>query len=757
VAVQYSATQRDYVVFDDHIFCQEFVQMQDGRSVAYLMLEGLKDFQSVRNITSVVSKIDEQAEIVVNLAREEAILCFVEAKTKLSKLVAAIENEGFLVIPNRKRGSSKRDDLMRLGMGYFALMNIMLFASADYFAGSAGISPAFFHLFRWAGCLFSTLAIIYLGEPIFRISLVGLLRKQVKVEQAIIFAIIVTWGYSTWNTFRGEGPIWFDSATMVMVLLTTGRFFQRSMVEKAIRKSRGYLDFSSEFVRIMESGVDVQRRIFDLKVGDRFKVLPGELLPVSSKLVSAKADVSYAAITGEPKPLCLTQGNIIESGAVNLGRPAEFIALQNGSESWIHKMTSDSDRLLYERGSIAEWTDQAASYFFMLVIALAGLCFYIFRATPIDAMSRVISMLLIACPCAFAIATPLAYSKAIYSALKLGVSFKSQAAIEQLAKVRNIIFDKTGTLTKGISEVSSATVFNPNGAHDKILLSLLSSLSKYSTHHVAFAISRWASSVDHAEMNANELTTPNQWDCLEVNGEGLKLSKEGKVVKVGRLEFVDPQMNFAVDRLGEDIYSAFVSLNNQVVWGFKIQDLPMENIQVQLDEIRKLNLNVELLSGDQKDATAEFASSVGVERFRSEATPEDKLAYLEAQTKLTAMVGNGWNDMKAMSHSGVSIAVLGATQALKDRADVSLSKPGILGVLQSIVIARGTRRALLISFAFALTYNIAGIVLGFTGIMTPVLAAITMPINSLVVTLLATSGVSNRSVLSFPLTHGVGK
>jgi cation transport ATPase len=390
----------------------------------------------------------------------------------------------------------------------------------------------------------------------------------------------------------------------------------------------------------------------------------------------------------------------------------------------------------------------------MLVIALAGLCFYIFRATPIDAMSRVISMLLIACPCAFAIATPLAYSKAIYSALKLGVSFKSQAAIEQLAKVRNIIFDKTGTLTKGISEVSSATVFDATGAHDKILLSLLSSLSKYSTHHVAFAISRWASSV---EMNANELTTPNQWDCLEINGEGLKLSKEGKVVKIGRLEFVDPQMNFAVDRLGKDIYSAFVSLNDQVVWGFKIQDLPMENIQVQLDDIRKLNLNVELLSGDQKDATAEFASSVGVERFRSEATPEDKLAYLDAQTKLTAMVGNGWNDMKAMSHSGVSIAVLGATQALKDRADVSLSKPGILGVLQSIVIARGTRRALLISFAFALTYNVAGIVLGFTGIMTPVLAAITMPINSLVVTLLATSGVSNRKVNFFPLTQGVGK
>jgi P-type E1-E2 ATPase len=148
------------------------------------------------------------------------------------------------------------------------------------------------------------------------------------------------------------------------------------------------------------------------------------------------------------------------------------------------------------------------------------------------------------------------------------------------------------------------------------------------------------------------------------------------------------------------------------------------------------------------EATTKFASSIGVERFQFDASPEDKLAYLQAQESLTAMVGNGWNDLQAMSYSGVSIAVFGATQALRDRADVSLSKPGIFGVVQSILIARATRRALLISFAFALSYNIAGIVLGFTGIMTPVLAAITMPINSVIVSVLATSGISKWT--SFP-------
>ncbi len=739
----HSNANRDYAVFDDHIFCQEFVQMQDGRSVAYLMLDGLRDFKSVENIAAVVNKIDQQAEIVVNLAREEAILFFVEAKTKLSKLVAAIEGEGFLVIPNRNRGSSQRDDLMRLGMGYFALMNIMLFASADYFSGSAGMSPAFFHLFRWAGCLFSSLAIIYLGEPIFRISLVGLLRKQVKVEQAILFAIAVTWGYSTWNTFIGEGPVWFDSATMVMVLLTTGRFFQRSMVDKAIRRSRGYLESSSEFVRMSEGGCDVQRRITDLKMFDRFKVLPGELLPVFSKLLSKEAEVSYAAITGEPRPIYLMAGNQIESGAINLSRPAEFVALQNGCESWIHKMTSESDRLLYERGSIAQWTDRAASYFFMLVIVLAGFCFYTYRATPIDAMSRVISMLLIACPCAFAIATPLAYSKAIYSALKLGISFKSQVAIERLAKVKKVIFDKTGTLTKGLSEVSLTTVFDSSMAYDKRLLGLLTSLTKYSTHHVAFALSRWAPSFER-----QELVQGDHWDCHEVNGEGLKLSSQGMTVKIGRLKFVDPHSSFQAKLEGGDVYTAYISVNGQLVWGIKIQDLPVGDLGKLLGDIRRIPLSIELLSGDKMEATTKFASSIGVERFQFDASPEDKLAYLQAQESLTAMVGNGWNDLQAMSYSGVSIAVFGATQALRDRADVSLSKPGIFGVVQSILIARATRRALLISFAFALSYNIAGIVLGFTGIMTPVLAAITMPINSVIVSVLATSGISKWT--SFP-------
>lgn len=729
-------SQRDYAVYDDHHFCQDFVQMQGRSSLAYLLIDGLQNYGSVISVKDIISRIDSSAEIVINLAREEAILRFSEARTQLSKLIAALEKEGFLVIPNRTRSPSKRDDLMQLGMGYFGLFNIMMFASADYFSGPQGIPASFYHLFRWAGCVFSTLTILYLGESILRLAMVGLKRRQLLVEHGILFAIIVTWGYSTWNTFKGAGPVWFDSATMVLVLLVTSRFIQRQLVERAVRKSRGYIEASSEFVRILEDGQPKQIRITSLKKDDLFRVLPGELIPVAAKLVSEKAELSYSALTGEPDPQMLVSGMITESGAVNLRFPSEFIAQQDGKESWIHKTTSDCDRLLYERSSISEWTDKASSYFFVFVVLFAGLCFFVYHSTPEEAMSRAVSILLIACPCAFAIAIPLAYSSAIAVALRNGISFKSQETIEQAAKIERIIFDKTGTLTQGHSRVSDAKSFNQN-AHSESLIGLLSSLTQFSHHHVALAVTNWAQS-----LKTNQFFDSKSWKCQETVGAGLTLSSTKDIVKIGRHDFVQPASGHKYNLEAEDFYTVYVSLNGDIVWGFKVSDLAVEDVGETIGKIMNMGIKVEILSGDQKNTTVTFAKSLGVDTVHYETSAEEKFSYLQSQNQQTAMVGNGWNDMKAMSSTSVSIAVHGATQALRDRASISLSRPGIDGVLKSIHIAKYTRNALLVSFWFALSYNVVGIILGFLGILTPLIAAITMPINSLYVCLIAAKSMS---------------
>ena len=632
--------------------------------------------------------------------------------------------------------------LVRLGMGSFLSMNIMLFSLLVYSGAFSGadrrVLPTI-HLLLWG---LATPAVLILGEPFLRETWSQARRGRLTSSALIVLGSLAAYAYSTLAVFHGGGHLYFDTASMVLMLFTLGRYLEAAGRARASRDLAPLLAAESELATVVEGVQEHRRPVREVRAGMLIRVKPGERIPVDGLIVEGRSHTDDAVITGESRQIAKAVGASVLAGSINLDGPLLIRSSGAGSDSrWAQICRSVRDALR-QSSRTQRIADRLVGAFVPIVLDLAGVTLvYWVQRLPLDqAMLTALSVLVVACPCAVGLAAPMAHSLGIGQLARHGCLVRSPGALEALACTPVIAFDKTGTLTLGRPHLVDLA---SDGVAEDEVLARLAALERHSEHGLARAIALAAS--------ARGLDPIAAEDVQIVAGRGLRGVVHGESVAAGsaalmrELGWVLPPALFErAELMAASGYSVvYVGWSENALVGrtraaLSFDDTPIPEARATIDALRGLGLRVMLLSGDHAGAAARVATTVGTDEWQADLLPEAKRAALDqyrARHGAVAMVGDGLNDGPGLAWADVGIAVGSATDLARESADLVLPVGGLWLLPWVVGRARAVRSTILANLAWAFGYNLVALTCAVLGLLQPILAAAVMAGSSLLVVL----------------------
>ncbi|MDX9866004.1 MAG: cation-translocating P-type ATPase [Anaerolineaceae bacterium] len=543
--------------------------------------------------------------------------------------------------------------------------------------------------------------ILLAGWPVFRNVLRATLNKQIIAHTLMTIGVLAAVLVGQWAT-----------AAVVVFFMRVGDYTEKFTAEKARRAVKDLTALSPQTARVERAGEEVDVPIKEVVPGEVVVVRPGEMIPVDGEVLSGQAMIDQAVITGESVPVDVAAGSsvyavtIAEQGALRI----QTTAL--GEDTTFGRVVRLVEEAEANKADVQRLADRFAGYFLPVVLAIAALTFLL-RRDPIS----VAAVLVVACSCSFALATPIAMLASIGAGAKRGLLVKGGKVLEVLAKADVLLVDKTGTLTLGQPQI--VEVLPENGFSVEDVLHLAASAERYSEHVYGEAIRR------AAKAQGISLALPD--DFRAVSGEGIFATVDGKQVAVGSQRTLVNGGESIPDREGRT--QLFVQCDGELAGTLLAADTLRPEVGEALKEVRRLGVkHIELLTGDQQAIADTLAASLGI-ACRAELLPEDKIAIVkayQAQGKTVVMVGDGVNDAPALAQADVGIAMggdAGGTHIASEAADVVLMRPDWTLVPQTLQIARRTMGVVRGNLIFTGVYNLVGLSLAAVGILPPVLAA----------------------------------
>ena len=736
-----------YDLYDEADFQKEFCHPSGEQLMSCrLYVDNLSCYACVwLGERAVRSLAPENIDIKINLASGSALILYDPAKVKLSTMVRRLEQLGYPTSPMRQDANEQRRSLTQIGVAGFCFANLMLFAVTDYLDG--GLEVEFRNFFNWISAGLATLCLLVAGRPFYQNAWLSLRRGMIHLDLPIFFAIFIAYIFSLYNTIRGQAGVYFDSLAAIIFLILVARYFQKMILTKHLRRSAFYNQGRHHYVRRLESD-DTQTIIplSQVKAGDRLRILAHHVLPARCRLSSDETELSSELVDGEPEWKTFRKGDELPAGFLLGELPADVEALEDGAKSFLARISAASERIQAARGQFTQLSETLGRWLVVVVLAIVAIQWFALRDLPMaEKMSRMVATLLITCPCTFGIGTPLVFARAFRLGYETGVVWNNQRAVETLAKIRHFFFDKTGTLT--LPNAKAQLVY-PSQADFALeadvaagLREILSRVDEVSSHHVARGIAAWARGV---KSQVEPVLKPDRAviiKAVEVKGQGLSLETKLGLIKIGRAKFAIDNRTSSGMRLSSQV-TAYVSLNGLGVAAFRFEEQAKPEAEALLKTLAKQGRKLTILSGDQSQAVERFTESmaaVGLSSFGklSPVAKVAKLSHLNQSKEQTAMVGNGINDIAVLSKADLGIVVNQSSDWATEKADMILVND-LAALIPALSISRRARRALLSCFIYAISFNTLGIVLGTIGFISPVMAAILMPISSLIVFSLAT-------------------
>jgi Cu2+-exporting ATPase len=632
--------------------------------------------------------------------------------------------------------------LVRLGAGSFLSMNIMLFSLLVYSGAFDGadrrVLPTI-HLLLWG---LATPAVLILGEPFLRETWSQARRARLTSSALIVLGSAAAYAYSTLAVFHGGGHLYFDTASMVLMLFTLGRYLEAAGRARASRDLAPLLAAESELATVLEGGQEYRRPVREVRAGMLIRVKPGERIPIDGLIVEGRSHTDDSVITGESRQIAKAVGAAVLAGSINLDGPLLIRSSGSGGETrWAQICRSVRDALR-QSSRTQRIADRLVGAFVPIVLGLAGITLlYWLQRLPLDqAMLTALSVLVVACPCAVGLAAPMAHSLGIGQLARHGCLVRSPGALEALAGTRLIAFDKTGTLTMGRPQLIDVA---SDGVAEDEVVARLAALERHSEHSLARAITLAASARGLDPIAAEDVQIlPGRGLRGVVHGEAVAA---GSAALMGELGWVMPP---ALYQRGELMAASghtvvFVGWREDALGGraraaLSFDDTPLPDARATVDALRALGLQVMLLSGDHAGAAARVAAMVGTDDWQAGLLPEAKRAALDqyrARHGAVAMVGDGLNDGPGLAWADVGIAVGSATDLARETADLVLPADGLWLLPWVIGRARAVRSTILANLAWAFGYNLVALTCAVLGLLQPILAAAVMAGSSLLVVL----------------------
>ncbi len=726
---------RSWEEFDHPAFHQLYVRTRpDGLLETSLYLDGVHCPSCVWLVERVPLAVPGVREAELNVGRSLARLVWDGTRQPLSAIARFLDTLGYRPHPFRgmradeARRAEDRAALARIGVAAALAANIMTVALAMYAGWFGGMERVIERYFRWISLLLVTPAILWPGRVFFTGAWAALRTRSLHMDVPIALALGAGFVRGAMNTVTDTGPVYFDGLAVLVFLLLVGRFLQQRAQRAAIDSAELMYALSPSSARVVtDEGLrDVPTEA--LLPGMLVEVRATETVPADGVVTEGGSDVDVALLTGESAPVPVAPGSAVFAGSLNVAAAFRMRVDQAGEQSRVGKMLEEVARGAERRAPLVRTADRIAGWFVAATLALALLTWAIWAGRDgTAAFDHAIALLIATCPCALALATPLAMTVAIGRAARAGILIKGGDAIERLARPGRLVLDKTGTVTEGRTALASW-----HGPDD--LRPLVLALERHSTHPVAEGFRRaWTGVAPSAEAR----------DVQHTLGGGLVGTVDGRRLAVGAPAFVlalaaDPDALAAT--VPATATPVLVAVDGRVAAVAAFGDPVRAGAAEALAGLRQGGWSLELLSGDAPAVVAHVGAALGFAPadVRGGATPEAKLRRVEALVAAhptVVMVGDGVNDAAAMARAHVGVGVHGGAEACLATADVFLSRPGLASLVDLTGGARRTLRVIHRNIGISIVYNLAGVGLAMAGVLDPLIAAIMMPASSATVVL----------------------
>jgi Cu2+-exporting ATPase/Cu+-exporting ATPase len=655
----------------------------------------------------------------VNFAQSTVAISLQEGAS-LGKVAQAIAELGYKPLlltpqddPTKKYTQENRMFLMRIAVAGFCAGNTMLFVIPVY----AGLAGSWALAFNWISFGLFLPVLLFSAQPFLKGGWNSLKYKTINVDLPISIALISGFSLSTYNLIRGNGAVYFDSTASFMFLILSARYLLKRVQQNYLAPSRMANFFQGEkFLRLLDNQTEIIPWN-KISQGHILLLRHNQSLPADAKLISNKATMDMSLFNGESLPRDFSEGMTLFAGTKTLDQNILVETLGTFEDSKMGQMFRQLDQDSFLKSNFITLTDRLAQKLILVVFTIAILFFILYSfVNPSEALNRSLALIVLACPCALAFGSPLTMGMALKKAQRMGILLKSSNSLEKILQIKNVFFDKTGTLTEGTLGLTRTEPGFISPEIQKIILSLEST----SYHPVAFAL-RKAWNLDSATLSVT--------DSEEILGQGVRGNIAGKNYEIRHFsEKINPQENSEL--------SIELLKNGQRLCKLYFIDKLREDSAKIVAHLKKSGLNCFLVSGDKKSRVLEIAKDCGISIDQSfgELFPEDKAAIVKEHSH-TCMIGDGANDALSLQKADVGIAVKGSVDLSLQNADIYFTRGGLSPLLELLNLARLTRKVLIRNLSISLIYNTVGAILALLGFINPMMAAILMPVSSLIIIL----------------------
>jgi len=609
-------------------------------------------------------------------------------------------------------------------------------------------------LSRWLQFIFATPVVLWTGDIFFVKAWKSILNKSLNMFTLIAMGVGAAYGFSAIAILfpdifpaslkmHGEIGLYFEAAAVITVLVMMGQLLEAKARNRTGQAIKALLGLGAKEAHRIRNGKEEDIAIDHIKKNDLLRVRPGEKVPLDGIIIEGRSTIDESMISGEPVPVAKIEGDQVIGATVNQTGTFVMRAERIGSEtllSQIVKMVADAQR---SRAPIQKLADQVSGYFVPTVLGCAVVSFIIwsmFGPSPALAYALVsaISVLIIACPCALGLATPMSIMVGVGTGAHSGILIKNAEAIEKSEKVTHILIDKTGTLTVGRPQVTA--IIAANGWDERVLLSIMASIEQSSEHPLARSV------VDYAKEKGYDLQSVDNFQS--VTGGGVKGKVNGKAVSLGKEKFIEEdgiilpeELKKKSDELQEKAETViWVAVNGQVAGMFGISDPIKKTTPDAIRTLHKMGLKVVMLTGDNEKTANAIAKELGITNVYAGLEPKDKqeiVKKLRNEGAKVMMAGDGINDAPALAEADVGVAMGTGTDVAIESAGITLVKGDLNGIVKALRLSRGVMRNIRQNLFFAFIYNAfgvpiaAGILYPFWGLLlSPMIAGAAMSFSS---------------------------
>jgi len=714
----------------------QFTRRSGDTESVTLAIDGMRCAACSWLIDKVLQLEPAVTQVSTNASTGRAHVSWDSSRLTLADILRTIARLGYRPCPlgddqvQQLQQREQRTALKRLAVAGLGMMQVMMFAVASYSAHLSGesIEPGLLEFFRLVSLLVATPVMAYAGAPIFAGALQSLRRRTVGMDVPVAIALVLAYGASVWNALRGNrNEVYFDSVTMFVFFLTLGRFVQMSVRHRMTGVSDALARQLPAAAHRVDGKTIEDVPVSALRRGDPVLVRAGEVIPVDGELVAGMAAIDEAMLTGESLPVQRSPGESVAAGTLNCLGPIYVRVTETAAGTVISHIVSLLQRAQAQKPAVSRAADAAAARFLLCVILGAALTFALWLAfDPTQAFAATLAVLVVACPCAFAIAMPAALSAATARLAHGGVLVTNPDALETLARVDRIVFDKTGTLTRGVITVGRCVALAD--ISEAQCLQIAASIELASEHPLARAF-------------VPSATCEPARDVRTVAGCGVEGVVNDRRYRVGTDRFVaDLRGEPGAEQTLADMAGTLVTLGDerQALALFDLRDAARTSAPAAIESLRKLNVSAQILSGDSQQAVGGVAAHCGITDYFARRSPVQKLAHvqqLQREGHCVAMMGDGVNDAPVLAGADVSIAMGRGAALAHASADMILVGDNLGSLADAICVARRSQRIARQNMIWSAFYNLGSLPLAALGFIPPWLAALGMSLSSIAVLL----------------------